>query len=102
MAAYAVAGIAAYIIPWVFVFSDGLLMRGSLVGIVQSFATAVLGVYTLACGVQGLFAGRKVGRVLRAALLASSLCMIVSGTLTDVIGVAVAAAVYAAVRLSGK
>ena len=93
-------GIAAYIIPWVFVFSDGLLMRGSILGIAQSFATAVIGVYCLACGVQGLFFEKKIGAVLRFALLGASLCMIVSGTVTDVIGVAIAAAVFAAVKLN--
>ena len=93
-------GIAAYIIPWVFVFSDGLLMRGPVLGIVQSFVTAVIGVYCLACGVQGMYFEKNIGILLRAALLAASVCMIVTGTLTDAIGVVIAAAVFTAVKLS--
>ena len=93
-------GIAAYIIPWVFVFSDGLLMRGPVLGIVQSFVTAVIGVYCLACGVQGMYFEKNIGILLRAALLAASVCMIVTGTLTDAIGVVIAAAVFTAVKLN--
>ena len=95
-------GVAAYIIPWVFVFSKGLLMEGSLLMIIQAFITAVIGIYCLACSVQGVFLERPVGVVLRAVLLAAALCMIVSGTVTDLIGLAAVAAVCSAVRTSPK
>lgn len=92
-------GVAAYIIPWVFVFSDGLLMRGSAVTIVQSFVTGIAGVYCLACAVQGYFFERKMNWVLRLLLLGASLFIIDGGSVSDVIGLAVAAGVWFASRM---
>lgn len=92
-------GIAAYIIPWVFTFSGGLLMQGSFFTVVQAFISATVGVYCLACGVQGYFFERPIGGVfLRGLLLGAAICMIITGTLTDIIGLALAAAVFFIVR----
>lgn len=82
-------GIAAYIIPWIFVYSNSLLLEGNVLVIIQSVATALIGVYMLASGVQGVFANTRINPVLRAVALACAICMIISGTVTDIIGVAI-------------
>lgn len=87
-------GVAAYIIPWVFVFSDGLLMHGSPLTIIEAFISAVIGIYCLACGVQGYFLEKKVDWLLRIALIAAALCLIVTGIATDIAGIAIFAALY--------
>lgn len=91
-------GIAAYLIPWVFVFSDGLLMQGSMLIIVQAFITGVLGIYCLSCSVQGFFLECKVGCLLRIMLFLASICMIISGTISDLVGTAIIVTVYTVVK----
>jgi TRAP-type uncharacterized transport system fused permease subunit len=46
-------GIAAFIIPFAFVLSPGLLLQGSAVKIVWAIATALVGAVLLACGIRG-------------------------------------------------
>lgn len=88
-------GIAAYIIPWIFVYSNALLLEGHIVGIIQAIVTALIGVYMLASGVQGVFADARIKWPMRIIALGSALCMIISGTTTDLIGVALLAIVAA-------
>ena len=80
-------GIAAYIIPWIFTFSSALFLEGSAFTIIQAVITALVGIYALAGGVQGLFISKRLNWGLRILLLASALCMIISGTTTDLIGI---------------
>jgi TRAP transporter 4TM/12TM fusion protein len=86
-------GLAAFVVPFMFFYSDALLMQGSWLEILHVFATACLGVFLLSSAVMAWFMG-PVGLVLRAVLLAAALLMIKGGWLTDVIGLAVAAGVY--------
>lgn len=79
-------GIAAYIIPWIFTFSNALFLEGSIFTIIQAIVTALVGIYALAGGVQGLFMNKKIGWLCRILLLSSAVCMIISGTSTDLIG----------------
>ena len=50
-------GIAAFLIPFAFVFNPGLLMRGSLVDIVMAVGTALIGGSLLAAGIRGYAVG---------------------------------------------
>lgn len=81
-------GIAAYIIPWIFTFSSALLLEGSVGMIIQSIVTAMIGCYALAGGVQGMFLDHKLSWYMRIVALCCALCMIISGTVTDLIGLA--------------
>ena len=45
-------GIAAYLIPFAFVFNPGLLMQGSIIEIVLAIVTALIGATLLACGIR--------------------------------------------------
>jgi TRAP transporter 4TM/12TM fusion protein len=51
-------GIAAFLIPFVFVYSPGLLMQGDLAGIVVAAIRAVLGILCLAGAAQGWLLAR--------------------------------------------
>jgi TRAP transporter 4TM/12TM fusion protein len=81
-------GIAAYIIPYMFVYSPALLMMGNWSSILLSAGTAAVGCYALARGVQF----RVAPALERVLLIASSLFLITPGLLTDGIGVLLLAA----------
>jgi len=50
-------GIAAFLIPFAFVFNDGLLLRGNLAHIVLGVTTAVVGAMLVAGSIRGYFLG---------------------------------------------
>ena len=80
-------GIAAYIVPFLFVYGDSLLMQGSWGGIGLAVGTALFGVYALArCVIdQGIALWR------RGVLGVAALLLILTGGLTDIIGLVVLA-----------
>ena len=82
-------GLAAYIVPFMFFYSQEILMVGEWQNIVHVFITASVGVFFMASAVQGWFMGR-LNPILRVVLLAGAIAMIEGGLITDVIGVAVA------------
>ena len=94
-------GIIAYIIPFVFPFSLGLLLQGSAVDIVLSVATAVIGILFMGWGLVGYFL-QPIGWLSRGLFIATGLIVLpspTSGTLAlygNVIGFAVAALVAVA------
>lgn len=81
-------GVAAFIVPYMFFYSDAMLLKGSIVDAVHVCATAVLGVYLLCAAVQGWFIGRM-STLLRIVLAAAALFMIEGNWTTDVIGLIV-------------
>ncbi len=46
-------GIAAYLVPFVFVYNPGLLLLDKPLGIVMAIVTAIVGITSLAIGVEG-------------------------------------------------
>ena len=68
----------------------------------QSILTALIGIYMLASGVQGIFLAKKIAIPLRILALACALCMIISGTVTDIIGIAILAVLIAYVKFFAK
>lgn len=95
-------GIAAYIIPWIFAYSSALLLEGSALMIIQAIITALIGTYMLASGVQGVFLEKKLPFLLRIMALGSALCMIISGTKTDLVGIALLATLVAYIKFFAK
>ena len=87
-------GLAAFIVPFMFFFSPEMLMQGEWLDILHVLVTAVLGIYFLASGVQGWAFGR-LGWPLRIVSLAGGLMMIESSLVTDVVGLGLAALVFA-------
>ena len=57
--------ITAFIVPFAFVYGDGLLMVGDWQTIQISCVTAVIGVLTLSFGIEGYFRGHLAALALR-------------------------------------
>jgi TRAP transporter 4TM/12TM fusion protein len=70
-------GIAAFILPFVFPFSPGLLMNGGPSEVVISFVTAILGVYGVAAALVG-FVFRPLNPLFRALLFVFGCAVMVS------------------------
>lgn len=86
-------GLAAFIVPFMFFYSPGLLMQGEGLIIARNVLTALVGMYLLAAAVQGYFRGH-LSWALRAALVIGALFMIEGDIITDAVGIGLAAAVY--------
>jgi len=92
--------IAAFIVPYIFALNPAMLFMnqaGDLFSVgalevVQIVASALLGLYAIAASLNGHLY-RRINAVFRLALVAGGLGMMIPGTLTDVIGLAVVAAV---------
>ena len=91
-------GIAAFIVPFMFFYNSAILMDGTTLEIVRAGVTAVIGVFLLSSGVQGWFLGTTVAWFMRIGLFAAALFMIEGGLLSDLIGVGLAAAIWAVQR----
>jgi TRAP transporter 4TM/12TM fusion protein len=94
-------GLAAFVVPFMFFYSSALLMQGEPLEIVHVFVTASLGIYLLASAVQGWLFG-QIGVVLRIFVGIAALAMIAGGWTSDLIGLAVAGAVFAYQRFVAK
>jgi TRAP transporter 4TM/12TM fusion protein len=87
-------GIAAFIVPFMFFYNAALLMQGGTVEIALALATALIGVFFLASGVQGWFIKGRIAWFLRTGLIIAALFMIDSGLISDAIGIAIATAIW--------
>ena len=84
--------LAAFIVPYMFVYGPSLLAIGTPLRIFTSFLTAVIGVVCLASALQGRTFIR-IGVVFRIAMAAAALLLIRPGMKTDIFGVGLAAAI---------
>jgi TRAP transporter 4TM/12TM fusion protein len=87
-------GLATFIVPFMFFVSPALLGQGPWVDILHVFATAALGVFFLASSTEGWLHG-PLPPLLRALLFAAAIMLIVPETITDFIGFAIGAAIWA-------
>ncbi|MDA0238651.1 MAG: TRAP transporter fused permease subunit [Proteobacteria bacterium] len=83
-------GIAAFLIPFAFVFNNGLLLRGSLDQILIGIGTAIIGACLLAGGTRGYMFGR-INPIQRLILFGGGLLLIAPGITLPAIGLAAAA-----------
>lgn len=81
-------GLAAFIVPFMFFYSPGLLMEADVFTVIRNALTAIIGVYFLSGAVQGFLAS-PLTPVWRLLLLVAALCMISGDWRTDLIGVAI-------------
>ncbi|TVP73065.1 MAG: TRAP transporter fused permease subunit [Rhodobacteraceae bacterium] len=86
-------GLAAFIVPFIFFFNDGLLMQGDWGNIIHVFFTALLGIYLLASAVQGWLFG-VISWPVRVLVGAAAIAMISGGWVSDAIGLSAAALVF--------
>ncbi|MEO0677000.1 MAG: TRAP transporter fused permease subunit, partial [Pseudomonadota bacterium] len=88
-------GIAAFIVPFMFFYNSAILMDGTWFEVTRAGITATFGVFLLASGAQGWFMGGRAVWYLRAMLVLAALLMIEGGLVSDLMGLGVAAAVFA-------
>ncbi|TWG96421.1 TRAP transporter 4TM/12TM fusion protein [Mesorhizobium sp. J18] len=87
-------GLVAFIIPFMFAYSDALFLQGPALTVALAIVTASVGVIALAGGVMGQFIQRNT--ILESVMLvAASLLLIKPGSLTDIAGAAILAVVVA-------
>ncbi|MEM7497532.1 MAG: TRAP transporter fused permease subunit [Pseudomonadota bacterium] len=94
-------GLAAFIVPFMFFYSPGLLLEGPWHEVLRNAVTGLIGVALLASAVQGWFLG-PAGPVTRIALLLGAVSMIAGGWQTDLAGALIAAALFARYALTGR
>jgi TRAP transporter 4TM/12TM fusion protein len=84
-------GIAAFIVPFMFIYSPQILMVGSGFDIAVAVVTASIGIYLLAASVQAWFFGRRAPFITRVLLIAAALFSIYSGIKSDLIAIGIVA-----------
>ena len=106
LAAYAAAGIAegdmtktgwqavrlalvGFLIPYIFIFNNQLLLIGSAGDVILSIVTAVIGIFGFAFGISGNVFYNKLSMWQRLVMAGAGLLMVIPGWTTDVIGIAV-------------
>jgi len=75
-----------FIVPYMFVYNNALLLVGNVGEILLVCVTAFFGVYALACAAQN-YLGGKLPIYLRLALFIGGGCLIYPGWVTDLFGV---------------
>ena len=85
-------GLAGFLIPYFFCFTPAMLMQGNLIDILQVCVTSLIGIYLLAGGLEG-YMWRILHKWERVLLIAAALLMVDSGGVTDLIGIAIGAAI---------
>jgi TRAP transporter 4TM/12TM fusion protein len=86
-------GLAAYIVPYMFVYGPGLILLGEPLEIFLAFISSVTGVTILAVALTG-WAGRPIPILFRLMLFAASILLMIQGIRTDLIGLVLAAATF--------
>ena len=95
--------IAAFIVPYIFAYNPSMLFVGNVewYDVLVISVTALLGLFGIAAALNGHLY-RKIPMVLRFALVAGGLGMMIPGLTSDLIGLAVVAAVVVFQYISGK
>ena len=94
--------IAAFIVPYIFAMNPAMLFIDTTAfEVVQIVISSLVGLFGVASALNG-FLYRSVNWLFRILLVAGGLCMMVPGTLTDVIGLAIIVAVILYQRVSTK
>ena len=94
--------IAAFLVPYIFAINPTmLLMDKGIVSAVTIIVTSFLGLFGIASALNGhLFA--KINPLFRVGLAAGGLCMMIPGTFTDIIGIALVVGIVIIQRMLGK
>lgn len=85
-------GLAAFIVPFMFVYGESLLLIGDAQTIILAVITASVGIWGIACAVEGWLL-RHAYWYERVILFAGSLLMIIPGIWSDVIGISILASI---------
>jgi len=85
-------GIVAYIVPFMFVFGQSLLLKGTFWEITATVISALVGVFSLAIGIEGYWQS-ALSYFWRGLALASAILLIFPGFKTDILGFALVAVI---------
>ncbi|MBW2064167.1 MAG: TRAP transporter permease [Deltaproteobacteria bacterium] len=77
--------LAGFLLPYMFVYNNSLLLMGSALNISQSIFTSIIGVICLGAGIIGYLV-RDAGKYERLMLFAAAFLLIKPGLITDIIG----------------
>jgi TRAP-type uncharacterized transport system fused permease subunit len=91
--------LAGFIVPFMFVYSESLLLSGSPFEILYAALPAFVGVFFLGTFAVGYFAG-PIGWPKRILMAIAGMMLIQPGIVTDLMGVALAALVYLSQRFA--
>lgn len=80
-------GIGGFIVPFMFVYNEALLLQGDTLSIILSVLTSIVGAIAFVFFVQG-YLKRETTIIERLLFLGAAVALIVPGFLTDIIGVA--------------
>lgn len=94
-------GIAAFIVPFIFVYGEQLLLVGSPGDIILATVTAIIGIIGVAAAVEG-WVLRNAFWYERILLFIGSIIMIMPGIWTDLIGIVILAGIYLLQRFYRK
>ena len=86
-------GLAAFIIPYMFIYSPTLLLEGTVLRIIISIITALVGVYLLSSSTIG-FLRTDAKWYERICLLGAALLLVDGGLVTDACGLCLAGLVF--------
>ena len=86
--------IAAFIVPYIFAYSPAMLFDGvsGVLTVAQIAVSSLVGLFGVAAALNGHL-GARINVVFRLALAAGGLCMMIPGTVSDLVGLAVIAAI---------
>jgi TRAP transporter 4TM/12TM fusion protein len=88
-------GAINFILPFIFVLTPALIMRGEVDEIIVAISTVTVAVWLMASGFEGyLYGVGKVNKVVRGALLVAVACFLYQSWVTYVIGAVVVAVTY--------
>ena len=95
--------IAAFVVPYIFALNPAMLFVDvdGVFQIVQIVASSLVGLFGIAAALNG-YLYRPINVLFRALLIAGGLAMMIPGTVTDVVGLVVVAAIVLIQRASAK
>lgn len=101
--------IAAFVVPYIFAFNSTMLFEfpsnlttiGVILSVVQICITSLMGIYGIAASLNG-YLFRPMNILFRVAMAFGGLCMMIPGTVTDLIGLVLVAGCYILLRASAK
>lgn len=93
--------IIAYLVPFIFVYHPVLIWQGAWWAILLSFISAMLGCIAIGSALMG-FLETRLGIWLRLVLVAAAALLIHPNYRTDMVGAAVLALIYAAMRIKAR
>lgn len=95
-------GLAGFIIPFMFVYCNELVLQGTPGKIILAVGTSLLGVFLMANSMQGWMIKWYVPLPQRVLLFISALLLIKSGSITDLVGLAICLLVFFDVRRKNR